>query len=250
MSPVDRRPAIEIHDLHKHFGSQQVLRGVTLSVGRADRVVILGRSGTGKSVLLKILVGLQRPDAGSVRINGEDVSTLSRDQLNAVRTRIGFVFQDAALYDSLSVEENVAFPLRRHSGTSTNDQLRERIHSLLSSVGLSEESRKLPAQISGGMKKRVGLARALALEPELLFFDEPTAGLDPITATEMTELILSVTRNTHATCVFVTHDLRSARAIADRLVLLDEGRILIEGTFEDLQHSDVPLVAQYVRQGC
>jgi phospholipid/cholesterol/gamma-HCH transport system ATP-binding protein len=206
---------------------------------------VLGRSGTGKSVLLKLIIGLHKPDSGSIRVNGEDVTKLKLKELNEVRKKVGFLFQQAALYDSLTIEENVAFPLRRHSSMSDNDR-RKRVRELLASVGMEKDSQKLPAELSGGMQKRVGLARALALEPHILLFDEPTAGLDPITAAEIDDLILRLQKERHMTSVVVTHDIHSARAVSDRVALMRDGEVLIEGTFEDLQKSHDPFVTQFL----
>src|SRR5205807_8944788 len=169
-------PPIRVESLNKSFGKQMVLKGINLEVAQGETLSVLGRSGTGKSVLLKLLIGLHKPDSGSIRVNGEEVTNLPPKELNEVRKKVGFLFQQAALYDSLTVEENVAFPLRRHSKMSDGER-NKRVHDLLASVGMDQDAHKLPAQLSGGMQKRVGLARALALDPEILLFDEPTAGL-------------------------------------------------------------------------
>jgi len=190
--------------------------------------------------LLKLIVGLQKPDSGSICIHGKDLTGLSMNQLNEVRKKIGFLFQDAALYDSLTVEENVAFPLRRHTRLSKRER-RGKVHELLSSVGMEQDSSKMPSNISGGMQKRVGLARALALDPDILLFDEPTAGLDPITAAEIDELILKLQKERKVASIVVTHDIHGAQMVSDRVALLREGHILIEGTFDTLQQSTDPL---------
>src|SRR6266404_5347113 len=222
-----KAPPIHVQSLTKSFGKQTVLKGINLEVAQGETLSILGRSGTGKSVLLKLLIGLHRPDSGSIRMNGEEVTNLPLKELNEVRKKVGFLFQQAALYDSLTVEENVAFPLRRHS-KMCNDQRNKRVRELLASVGMEKDAHKLPAELSGGMQKRVGLARALALEPDILLFDEPTAGLDPITADEIGKLISKLQKERKVTSVVVTHDIHGAKAFSDRLVVMNEGKILID----------------------
>jgi len=240
-------PPIAVEGLRKSFGQQKVLNGISLSIAPREIVTVLGRSGTGKSVLLKLLIGLEKPDAGSIAIEGHEIGSLKNiDQLNEVRKQVGFLFQQAALYDSLSIRQNVAFPLKRHSKLSAEEQ-KARVEELLSSVGMDRDQDKMPSEISGGMKKRVGLARALALDPEIVMFDEPTAGLDPITAAEIASLIIELREKRHITSLVVTHDIHTARAISDRLVVLNEGNILMEGTFEDLQKSKEPFVAQFLK---
>jgi len=243
--PRNNDPAVVIHDLRKSFGRQKVLNGIGLTVAGGETVVVLGRSGTGKSVLLKLLIGLQKPDSGSIRILGQEMKTLRFKELNQIRIKIGFLFQQAALYDSLSVEENVAFTLDRHSNLRRAER-KQRVCELLATVGMEQQGKKLPSQISGGMQKRVGLARALALEPEIMLFDEPTAGLDPITAGEINQLILGLQEKRKITSIVVTHDIRGARAVSHRLVLLKEGSIVAEGTFEELKKNQDPFVAQFL----
>src|SRR5215469_2673898 len=244
---VDERaePPICVKDLHKSFGDQIVLNGIDLEVAQGETLAVLGRSGTGKSVLPKLIIGLQKPDSGSVRIHGQEISNLPLEQLNQIRKKIGFSFQYSALYDSLTVEENVAFSLERHTKMSAIERS-ERVRKLLADVGMEKDLEKMPGEISGGMQKRVGLARALALEPDILLFDEPTAGLDPITAAEIDDLILRLQKERRMTSVVVTHDIHSARAVSDRVALLRDGQLLIEGTFEDLQKSRDPFVVQFL----
>ena len=239
---------IRVRGLRKSFGQQKVLDGIDLQVRKGETLAVLGRSGTGKSVLLKLLVGLKTPDDGSVEVAGRNLVGLALAELNEVRKRIGFLFQQAALYDSLTVEQNVEFPLRRHTDKAEQER-RERARELLASVGMEKDLEKLPSEISGGMQKRVGLARALALDPEIILFDEPTAGLDPITAREIGQLIVDLKTQREMTAVVVTHDLRGARMFADRLVLLHEGKILAEGSFEELEHSQEKFVAQFLGEG-
>jgi phospholipid/cholesterol/gamma-HCH transport system ATP-binding protein len=244
----DRAFAVEVESVHKSFGKLKVLNGVSLSVPRGETLAVLGRSGTGKSVLLRLIVGLETPDSGSVRIFGEDIDGLSLDQLGLVRKKIGFLFQHAALYDSLTVAENVAFPLVHHSRDLSRAERSDRVNQLLTEVGLENALDKMPSDISGGMQKRVGLARALALDPKILLLDEPTAGLDPISSGEIDELILKLQREHQMASIVVTHDLQSARTIANRLALLDQGGVVIEGNFEDLQQSDIGFVKEFLKR--
>jgi phospholipid/cholesterol/gamma-HCH transport system ATP-binding protein len=239
------RPIV-IEALHKSFGDQPVLNGIDLTVEKGETLAVLGRSGTGKSVLLKLIIGLQAPDSGSIRIHGKEIAGLALEELNELRKKVGFLFQYAALYDSLTVGENVAFPLKRHAALSAAER-KERVRELLASVGMEQDWEKMPSKISGGMQKRVGLARALALEPDVLLFDEPTAGLDPITAREIGELILRLQEQGKRACIMVTHDIPNAKTVADRVALLKEGNILMEGTFEDLRQSSDEFVAQFLR---
>jgi phospholipid/cholesterol/gamma-HCH transport system ATP-binding protein len=247
MENKNDKPAIRVQSLSKSFGEQKVLDGIDLEVARGETVTVLGRSGTGKSVMLKLIIGLQKPDGGDIQINGEEITSLSLDQLNRVRKTVGFLFQQAALYDSLSVEENVAFPLVRH--TEMKDAERsDRVRELLERVKMEEDSKKFPADISGGMKKRVGLARALALDPEIMLLDEPTAGLDPITASEINELIRELQKERHISSLVVTHDMRSVEKVADRVAMLHEGSIVIEGTLDDLKRSRDPFVSRFMNE--
>jgi phospholipid/cholesterol/gamma-HCH transport system ATP-binding protein len=241
------RSMIRVEDLKKSFGRQKVLSGVGLSVDPGQTVTVLGRSGTGKSVLLKLLIGLQKPDSGSIWLDGKEVTKLSLDDLNVVRKRVGFLFQNAALYDSLTVEENVAFPMRRHSDAAEGE-IKKRVRELLANVDMKDDLSKLPSDISGGMRKRVGLARALALDPTILLFDEPTSGLDPITASEIGELIVKLKKERGMTSVVVTHDIRGAKSFSDCFVVIDEGRVVAQGTFEELQQSKEPFVVDYLKR--
>ena len=240
-------PVVAVEDLHKSFGSQKVLNGISLTVSRGETLAVLGRSGTGKSVLLKLIIGLQQPDSGSVRIHGQDIAGLALDPLGEIRKKMGFLFQHAALYDSLTVEQNVAFPLQHHKQEMSRSEQGDRVKELLAEVGMEEDLDKRPADISGGMQKRVGLARALALEPDILLLDEPTAGLDPISSAEIDDLVLKLQAEHHMASIVVTHDLHSAKTIADRLALLNEGAVVIEGNFEELQKSNIQFVREFLK---
>jgi phospholipid/cholesterol/gamma-HCH transport system ATP-binding protein len=245
---MDNTAPLVIQDLTKSFGNQPVLKKINLEVAEGETVAVLGKSGGGKSVLLKLIVGLQPADGGSIRVEGKEIGQIPRPELNEVRKKIGFLFQQAALYDSLTVECNVAFPLERHTQMPENERL-QKARELLKNVGMEQDFGKMPSEISGGMQKRVGLARALALEPIVLLFDEPTAGLDPITASEIAGLIVHLKEDKKRAAIVVTHDIHSAKVFADRLVLLQEGSIVMQGTFDDLQKSDSPFVNTFLRQG-
>jgi len=240
-------PAIAVEDLHKSFGSQKVLNGISLAVSRGETLAVLVRSGTGKSVLLRLIIGLEKPDSGLVRIHGQDIVGLALDQLGEIRMTMGFLFQHAALYDSLTVEQNVAFPLQHHKKEMSKSGQGDRVKQLLAEVGMEGDLQKMPSDISGGMQKRVGLARALALEPDILLLDEPTAGLDPISAAEIDDLVLKLQEEHHMASIVVTHDLHSAKTIADRLALINEGNVVIEGSFEELQNSDIKFVREFLK---
>jgi phospholipid/cholesterol/gamma-HCH transport system ATP-binding protein len=244
----DKHTAIAVQELRKSFGAQKVLNGITFQVGQGETVAVIGRSGGGKSVLLKLLIGLQMPDSGSIRVGDEEIVKLDNKRLNDIRKTIGFLFQQAALYDSLSVAENVDFPLSRHSEMSAQER-GQRVRNLLAEVGMDQELEKFPSQLSGGMQKRVGLARALALDPDVLLFDEPTAGLDPITAAEIGDLIVELKKKRQLSAVVVTHDVHGAKAYSDRMLLLHQGSIHAEGSFDELERSKDELVSQFFGYG-
>jgi phospholipid/cholesterol/gamma-HCH transport system ATP-binding protein len=241
---ISGEPVLVLRDVHKSFGAQHVLDGINLTVVRGETLAVVGRSGTGKSVLLKLIIGLDNPDAGSIRIQGQEIAGLGLNAMNRLRIKMGFLFQHAALYDSLTVEQNVAFPLVRHT-KMTESERSDRVKELLSSVGMEHDLDKMPSDISGGMQKRVGLARALALHPEILLLDEPTAGLDPITSSEIDDLILRLQEQHDLTSIVVTHDLLSAKTIADRLALLDKGKVAMEGSFDELVESKNDFVREF-----
>jgi phospholipid/cholesterol/gamma-HCH transport system ATP-binding protein len=240
--------SVAVENLHKKFGSHKVLNGVSLSVSRGETLAVLGRSGTGKSVLLRIIIGLETPDTGSVCIHGESIAGLNLDRMGEIRKKMGFLFQHAALYDSLTVAGNVAFPLEHHRRDMSRLERSDRVKQLLAEVGMEEGLDKMPSDISGGMQKRVGLARALALDPEILLLDEPTAGLDPISSGEIDDLILRLQRERQMASIVVTHDMHSAKTIANRLAILDQGNVVIEGSFEDLQQSEIGFVKEFLKK--
>lgn len=238
--------AIRLDRVTKRFGDSKVLDDVTLEIPAQRGFVILGRSGTGKSVTLRHIIGLMRPDSGRVFVEDDEVSALSGPELARVRTRVGFLFQNAALFDSISVGENVAFPLRRHTKLSAAE-IRQRAQDKLVAVGLEREYDKMPGALSGGMRKRAGLARAMALDPPILLVDEPSAGLDPITSDEIDDLLFGLKQNGGTTIVVVTHNMASAKRLGDELIMLHEGRVVARGTAQQLEASDHELVRAFMR---
>jgi phospholipid/cholesterol/gamma-HCH transport system ATP-binding protein len=237
---------IEARDVHKSFGSQPVLNGVSLRIERGESVVIIGRSGGGKSVLLKILIGLLRPDRGDILIDGQNIAPMTERQLLQVRHKFGMLFQGAALFDSMTVAENVGFALRRDRKW-TKEEMGRKISEALEMVELSGTEEKKPAELSGGMRKRVGLARAVVYQPQILLYDEPTTGLDPVAADRINELIVRICQRLQVTSVAVTHDMRSAARIAQRILMLHEGGIHAAGTPAEILHSTDPVVRQFVQ---
>jgi phospholipid/cholesterol/gamma-HCH transport system ATP-binding protein len=238
--------AVRLDRVTKSFGSRKVLDDISLEVPANTGFIILGRSGTGKSVALRHIIGLLRPDSGKVFVEEDEISALAGPELSRVRKKIGFLFQNSALFDSISVGENVAFPLRRHTKLPDRE-IRQRARDKLAAVGLDKEYDKMPAALSGGMRKRAGLARAMALDPCLLLVDEPSAGLDPITADEIDELLLSQKENGETTIIVVTHNISSAKRLGDELVMLHDGRILARGTAEALEESRDEMVRTFMR---
>jgi phospholipid/cholesterol/gamma-HCH transport system ATP-binding protein len=229
-----------IRDLRKSFGDLEVLKGVNLDLYKRENLVILGRSGTGKSVLIKCMVGLMKPDSGTINILGKDVFSLNAKELNDLRLQIGFSFQGSALYDSMTVRENLEFPLTRNLGIRDRKKLHHMVSDALEDVGLAHTINQMPSELSGGMRKRVGIARTLILKPKIMLYDEPTAGLDPITATEINDLILSMREKYHMSSIIITHDISSAKHTSDRIVALINGQSKLEGTFEELRQTRDP----------
>jgi phospholipid/cholesterol/gamma-HCH transport system ATP-binding protein len=238
-------PAIRVRGLAKAFGATSVLRGVDLEVGAAENLVVLGRSGSGKSVLIKLVIGLLRPDAGSVEVFGEDVHALGVVALDALRRRVGFSFQSSALYDSMDVTENLAFPLRMNSPELGADAVRDRIREALDAVGLAKMAGQMPSELSGGQRKRIGIARTLILRPEIMLYDEPTAGLDPVTSAEINALINDVRHRLHTASIIITHDLTCARSTGDRVAMLLDGAVAAAGTFDEVFASKDPRIAGF-----
>jgi phospholipid/cholesterol/gamma-HCH transport system ATP-binding protein len=236
---------IEVRNLEKSFGAQKILDGVNLRIETGESVVIIGRSGGGKSVLLKHIIGLIKPDAGEVLIDGENIVPMNERQLLRVRSKFGMLFQGAALFDSMTVGENIAFPFRRNK-TLTQAEINTKVARALEVVDLAGIENKTPSELSGGMKKRVGLARAIVYDPQMVLYDEPTTGLDPIASDSIDHLILRVRGHCKATTVVVTHDMRSARRVADRILMLHEKKIYTEGTPEEIFSSEDPIIRQFV----
>jgi len=229
---------ISIRDLYKSFGDNHVLRGINLDVYKRENVVVLGRSGTGKSVLIKIICGLLKPDSGIVNVLGKNVDKLNNDELRELRLKVGFSFQNSALYDSMTVRENLAFPLVRNLRNLTQQEVSEAIESVLNDVGLSQTIDQMPSELSGGQRKRIGIARTLILHPEIMLYDEPTAGLDPITSTEINKLINLVREKFHTTSIIITHDLTCAKSTGDRIAMMYDGKFLKQGDFDEVFNTE------------
>jgi phospholipid/cholesterol/gamma-HCH transport system ATP-binding protein len=234
---------IEIKDLTKSFGEKAVLTGINLAVQKGENVVILGKSGSGKSVTIKCIAGLLTQDEGSLKVFDEEVKDLDEDALKALRCRLGFLFQGAALYDSMTVRENLVFPLKRVLKLKDKTEIENRCIEVLQSVGLSDAIDKMPSDLSGGMRKRMGLARTLVVKPEIILYDEPTTGLDTITSKEISHLVMEMKQQYQTTSVIITHDIPCAKITADRVLIIDEGKFIAEGTYEALENSE----DQYIR---
>lgn len=237
-SETDNRPVIDIQGLYKSFGKNEILKGVDITVKKGENLVVLGKSGSGKSVTIKCLVGLVDADEGEIKVFDTDITKLDNAELNAIRIRIGFLFQNSALYDSMSVRQNLEFPLKRHSKNLGHKEVDAAVTDALESVGLAEAIDKMPSELSGGMRKRIGLARTLILNPEIILYDEPTTGLDTITSREISELILALQKKYKTTSIIITHDMACAKLTSDRVIILKEGVIGAEGTYEELEKSE------------
>jgi len=238
---------IEIQDLVKGFDQQEVLNGVSLNLLNGENLVILGKSGSGKSVLIKCIVRLLNPDSGKINVLGKQLSTLNRNELGELRKKIGFLFQSSALYDSMSVKQNLEFPLVRIKKNLTKKEIEVKINEVLDNVGLADSLNKMPSQLSGGMRKRISLARTIIIDPQIMLYDEPTTGLDPVTSDEISSLINEVQKKYKTSSIIITHDIECARAVADRMIMLFEGKIYKEGKPEDFEKSDDPLIKSFFR---
>jgi phospholipid/cholesterol/gamma-HCH transport system ATP-binding protein len=238
---------IQIKGLKKSFGKNDVLKNINLNVKRGENVVILGKSGTGKSVTIQCIAGTLVPDGGVVAVFGEEVAALNERKLKELRMKIGFLFQSGALYDSMTVRENLEFPLTRVLKLKDQSEIDGRVEEMLENVGLSEAINKMPSDLSGGMRKRVGLARTLIVKPEIMLYDEPTTGLDPITSREISELILQMQRKYKTTSIIITHDMECAGITADRMVIMKEGEYIAEGSFEELKKSKDEFVRSFFK---
>jgi phospholipid/cholesterol/gamma-HCH transport system ATP-binding protein len=236
---------IDIQDLHVAFGNNYVLRGVDVSLYRGENLVVLGRSGTGKSVLIKVIAGLLRPDSGQVRVLGQNVPDLSARALEALRLKVGFSFQNSALYDSMTVRENLEFPLVRNERNLSRAEIDRAVEEALDDVGLRQAINQMPSELSGGQRKRIGIARTLMLRPDIMLYDEPTAGLDPITCTDINNLINEVQERHGASSIVITHDLTCAKATGDRLAMLFDGQFQRVGTFEEVFAAEDQRVQQF-----
>jgi phospholipid/cholesterol/gamma-HCH transport system ATP-binding protein len=236
---------ISLRGIRKSFGTLEVLKGVDLDVCKGENVVVLGRSGSGKSVLIKIIAGLLKPDAGTVRVLNQEVDQLDSRELQSLRTKIGFSFQSSALYDGMNVRANLEFPLIRNKRNLSRSETEKAVAKVLDDVGLSRTIDQMPSELSGGQKKRIGIARTLILQPEIMLYDEPTAGLDPVTSEDINDLINEVQERYNTSAVIITHDLTCAKATADRLIMLSEGGFLRQGSFDEVFDSEDPRIKKF-----
>lgn len=234
----ENEPIIYIHDLYKSFGENHVLQGINLDVSNKENVVVLGKSGTGKSVLIKIVCGLLKPDRGIVNVLGREVDKLNDKELRELRLQVGFSFQNSALYDSMTVRENLAFPLVRNARQLSKKEVTAEIESVLEDVGLSQTINQMPSELSGGQRKRIGIARTLILRPKIMLYDEPTSGLDPITSIDINKLINLVRHKFNTTSIIITHDLTCAKTTGDKIAMMYEGKFIKQGTFDEVFKTD------------
>ena len=242
---ISVKPVIEINDLKKSFGSQPVLKNVSLQLFAGENLVVLGKSGTGKSVLIKCIVGLLKQNEGSIKVFGKDINGLKEIELNLIRQKIGFLFQSGALYDSMTVKQNLEFPLRRVKKNLSENQIKEKIEEVLANVGLADALHKMPAQLSGGMRKRISLARSIVLDPQIMLYDEPTTGLDPVTSDEISTLINDVQEKYKTASMIITHDINCALKTADRIIMLKEGEVYKDGSVKEYRESTDPEIRAF-----
>lgn len=238
---------IEVNNLKKSFGNTEILSGISFTVNKGENVVILGKSGTGKSVTIKCIAGLLIQDEGSLKVFGREVKDLEEDELKVLRCRLGFLFQSAALYDSMTVRENLTFPLKKVLKIKDKAEIKNRCIEVLKAVGLEDAIDKMPADLSGGMRKRMGLARTLIVKPEIILYDEPTTGLDTITSKEISQLILDMQEQYDASSVIITHDMSCAKITADRVLILHDGKCIAEGTYEELENSEDTFIRSFFK---
>ena len=238
---------INVEHLAVSFGDQEVLKDLTLKLYKGENLVVLGKSGTGKSVLIKCIVNLIIPDSGKIEVLGSELHTLKKREMEDLRAKIGFLFQSAALYDSMTVKQNLEFPLTRVHKDMNREQIDAKVMEVLENVGLPDTLDKMPSQLSGGMRKRIGLARTIIVDPLILLYDEPTTGLDPITSDEISLLINAVQEKYKTSSIIITHDIECVRAVADRIIMIDEGKVYMEGTLEEFEKSDDPIIKSYFK---
>ena len=241
------KQVIEINNLRKGFGEQEVLKNVSLQLFNGENLVVLGKSGSGKSVLIKCIVRLLNPDDGTINVLGENVNTLNSDGLGELRKKIGFLFQSGALYDSMTVKQNLEFPLRRIKKNLTQKEIDEKVKEVLENVGLSDAIDKMPSQLSGGMRKRISLARTIVVDPMIMLYDEPTTGLDPATSDEISSLINDVQKKYKTSSIIITHDIECARTTADRVIMLQDGEVYKEGKLEEFEKSTDTLIKSFFK---
>ena len=242
-----RKQVIEIHNLRKGFGNQEVLKNVSLQLFNGENLVVIGKSGTGKSVLIQCIVRLLHPDGGTITVLGEEVSALNRTGLSELRKKIGFLFQGGALYDSMTVQQNLEFPLRRTKKNLSQKEMDDKVNEVLEHVGLPDALDKMPSQLSGGMRKRISLARTIVADPAIMLYDEPTTGLDPVTSDEISLLINDSKKKYKTSSLIITHDIACARATADRVIMLHEGGVYLEGNLEKFEKSTDPVIKSFFK---
>jgi len=241
------RKMIEIIGLKKSFGNQEVLKDISLKLISGENLVVLGKSGSGKSVLIQCIVRLLTPDAGTIEVLGNDVNSLNRNDLDELRKKIGFLFQSGALYDSMTVKQNLEFPLRRIKKHLSGKEIKEKVEEVLENVGLADALNKMPSQLSGGMRKRISLARTIVVDPLIMLYDEPTTGLDPVTSDEISALINQVQKRYKTTSLIITHDIECARATADRIMMLQDGEVYLNGKIEEFEKSTDPVIKSFFK---